>query len=41
MFGIGRKSKSRPGPLVDKVRDLYDRLKKELHQDEEEDEEQA
>jgi uncharacterized protein len=39
MFGIGRKSKSKPGPLVDKVRDLYDQLKKELHQDEEEDEE--
>jgi uncharacterized protein (DUF2225 family) len=39
MFGIGRKSKSRPGPLVDKVRDLYDQLKQELHQDDEEDEE--
>jgi uncharacterized protein (DUF2225 family) len=39
MFGIGRKSKSNPGPLVDKVRDLYDALKKELHQDDEEDEE--
>jgi uncharacterized protein len=39
MFGIGRKSKSRPGPLVDKVRDLYEALKNELHQDEEEDEE--
>jgi uncharacterized protein (DUF2225 family) len=39
MFGIGRKSRSNPGPLVDKVRDLYDALKKELHQDEDEDEE--
>ena len=39
MFGIGRKSKSKPGVLVDKVRDLYEALKKELHQDEEEDEE--
>lgn len=39
MFGIGLKSKSKPGPLVDKVRDLYEVLKKELHQDEEEDEE--
>jgi uncharacterized protein len=39
MFGIGRKSKSKPGPLVDKVRDLYDALKKELHADEDEDEE--
>ena len=39
MFGMGRKSKSKPGPLVDKVRDLYESLKKELHQDEDEDEE--
>jgi uncharacterized protein len=39
MFGLGRKSKARPGPLVDKVRALYDALKAELHQDEEEDEE--
>lgn len=37
MFGIGRKSKSKPGPLVDKVRDLYDQLKAELHQEGEED----
>jgi Uncharacterized protein conserved in bacteria len=37
MFGIGRKSKSKPGPLVDKVRDLYEQLKKELHQEDEED----
>jgi uncharacterized protein len=41
MFGMGRKSKSKPGPLVDKVRDLYDQLKKELHQEDEEDGEQA
>jgi hypothetical protein len=40
MFGIGRKSKSKPGPLVDKVRDLYDQLKKELHQEEETDEDE-
>ena len=39
MFGMGRKSKSKPGPLVDKVRDLYESLKRELHQDEDEDEE--
>jgi len=39
MFGIGRKSKAKPGPLVDKVRDLYETLKTELHQDEDEDEE--
>ena len=39
MFGIGRKSKAKPGPLVDKVRDLYETLKAELHLDEDEDEE--
>ena len=39
MFGMGRKSKSKPGPLVEKVRDLYEILKKELSQDEDEDEE--
>jgi uncharacterized protein len=39
MFGLGRKSKARPGPLVDKVRSLYDALKAELHQDDDEDEE--
>jgi uncharacterized protein len=38
MFGIGKKSKSKPGPLVDKVRALFEALKKELHQDEDEDE---
>jgi uncharacterized protein len=37
MFGIGKKSKSKPGPLVDKVRDLYEQLKKELHLEDEED----
>jgi hypothetical protein len=38
MFGIGRRSRARPGPLVDKVRELYEALKAELHQDEDEDE---
>jgi uncharacterized protein (DUF2225 family) len=38
MFGLGKKSKSKPGPLVDKVRDLYDKLKAELHQEDDEDE---
>ena len=37
MFGIGKKSKSKPGPLVDKVRDLYDNLKAELKLEDEED----
>ncbi|HRY56202.1 MAG TPA: DUF2225 domain-containing protein [Spirochaetia bacterium] len=39
MFGLGRKSRSKPGPLVDKVRDVYDRLKAELNQDDDEDDE--
>lgn len=39
MFGLGKKSRSKPGPLVDKVRDLYDKLKAELHQDDDEDDE--
>jgi uncharacterized protein (DUF2225 family) len=37
MFGLGKRSKAKPGPLVDKVRDLYDALKAELHQDDDED----
>jgi uncharacterized protein (DUF2225 family) len=37
MFGMGKKTKSKPGPLVDKVRDLYDLLKAELKQEGEED----
>jgi uncharacterized protein (DUF2225 family) len=38
MFGIGKKSRAKPGPLVDKVRDVYDQIKAELHQDDDEDE---
>jgi uncharacterized protein (DUF2225 family) len=30
MFGLGKKTKSKPGPLLDKARELYDRLKAEL-----------
>lgn len=37
MFGLGKKSRAKPGPLVDKVRDLYERLKAELHQEDDED----
>ena len=33
MFGLGKRSKSKPGPLLDKARDLYDSLKAELKQD--------
>lgn len=37
MFGLGKRSKSKPGPLLDKARDLYDRLKAELNQDDDSD----
>jgi uncharacterized protein len=33
MFGLGKKTKSKPGPLLEKARDLYDRLKAELKMD--------
>lgn len=36
MFGLGKSSKSKPGPLLDKARELYDVLKAELKQDDEE-----
>jgi uncharacterized protein (DUF2225 family) len=36
MFGLGKSSKSKPGPLLDKARDLYDVLKAELKQEDEE-----
>ncbi|HET7838785.1 MAG TPA: DUF2225 domain-containing protein, partial [Rectinemataceae bacterium] len=39
MFGLGKKSKAKPGPLVDKVRDLYDRLKSEVKVEDEDDDE--
>ncbi len=38
MFGLGKKSKTKPGPLVDKVRDLYDRLKTEVKIEDDDDE---
>lgn len=31
MFGLGKRSKAKPGPLLDKARDLYERLKSELN----------
>ncbi|MDA8424730.1 MAG: DUF2225 domain-containing protein [Treponema sp.] len=37
MFGLGKKTKAKPGPLVDKVRDLYDKLKAELREADDED----
>ncbi len=37
MFGLGRRSKSKPGPLLDKARELYERLKEELNADDEAD----
>jgi uncharacterized protein (DUF2225 family) len=38
MFGFGKKNKSKPGPLLDKARDLYERLKAELQEGDDEDE---
>ncbi len=31
MFGLGKKTKNKPGPLLDRARDLYERLKVESH----------
>lgn len=31
MFGLGKKTKSKPGPLLEVARDLYERLKAELN----------
>lgn len=39
MFGLGKRSKAKPGPLLDKARELYDRLKLELNQDDDSDDE--
>lgn len=38
LFGLGRRSKSKPGPLLDKARDFYDRVKAELKQADDDDE---
>lgn len=37
MFGLGKKTKSKPGPLLEKARNLYDELKRELNADDDED----
>ncbi|MBQ5470770.1 MAG: DUF2225 domain-containing protein [Treponema sp.] len=33
IFGLGKSSKDKPGPLLEKARDLYDKLSKELNDD--------
>ncbi len=33
IFGLGKSSKDKPGPLLEKARDLYDKLTKELNDD--------
>lgn len=33
MFGLGRKAKNKPGPLLERARDLYDKLKVETNKD--------
>jgi len=37
MFGFGKKNKAKPGPLLEKAKDLYDRIKAELQVDEDDD----
>lgn len=32
MFGLGKSSKAKPGPLLEKARDLYDAINAELHE---------
>jgi len=38
MFGFGKKNKAKPGPLLDKAHDLYERLKAELQEGDDDDE---
>lgn len=38
MFGLGKSTKNKPGPLLDKARGFYDKLKAELKEDDESDE---
>ncbi|MBN2874415.1 MAG: DUF2225 domain-containing protein [Spirochaetales bacterium] len=38
MFGFGKKNKSKPGPILEKAHDLYERLKHELQEGDDEDE---
>lgn len=33
IFGLGKSSKNKPGPLLEKARNLYDQLAKELNDD--------
>ena len=33
IFGLGKSSKSKPGPLLEKARDLYDKLSLEVSDD--------
>ena len=33
LFGLGKSSKARPGPLLEYARVLYDKIKEELHED--------
>ena len=35
MFGLGKSSKSKPGPLLEHARDLYDQINKELNENDE------
>lgn len=37
MFGLGKSTKNKPGPLLDHARNLYERIVAELHAEEEDD----
>ena len=37
LFGLGKSSKAKPGPLLEHARNLYDLLKAELHEADDED----
>lgn len=38
LFGLGKRSKNKPGPLLDKARDLFDKIKAETNAGDEDDE---
>jgi uncharacterized protein (DUF2225 family) len=41
IFGIGKSSKNKPGPLLEHARDLYDNINKELNESDDDNEEPA
>ena len=37
MFGFGKKNKAKPGPLLEHAKDLYERIKSELQEGDDDD----